>query len=190
MTGGAGPKVGRKPGPEPFAKKYVTREIAAGSSEIASLKTQDRCIDARLDALETWASNNGQPALTKIQLRPLLWSLHSSAWEVAKVGQAASHMSVEQQIQFADLYDRLANEREIILSERAAWVRIDAIANRKSLDDAHFSRLQDEIAEAREYARARRLNYQSLDATAQELAIKPLQLVRGGQRNDDLCQPL
>jgi hypothetical protein len=168
----------------------LRREIAYDVGALESLKAQDGCIKQRLDALDAWAQAADRP-LAHASRTPLLWSIRSTAWDVAKTGQVASHFPLEERLEYARMYDLLANEWGFIQGERAAWIRIDALANSSVRSPDHLARLRDAVADARELGRIRFGNRVFVDPAANELGIKPDNIRPPSGRSDkELCEPI
>jgi hypothetical protein len=168
----------------------LRQEIAQDLGRLESLKAQNGCIRRRLDALDSWAAAGNRP-LARPSRAPTLWSIRSSVWDVAKTGQVASHFPLEERLGYARMYDLFANEWSFIQGERAAWERIDALANSGLRDADHLVRLRDAAAEARELGGVRYSNHVSVDTAADELGIKPLTIREQTERaNAELCKPI
>ncbi|HEY1930006.1 MAG TPA: hypothetical protein VGG92_21250 [Caulobacteraceae bacterium] len=168
----------------------LRQEIAHDLGALESLKTENSCIGRRLDALNTWAAA-GDRQLARPSQTPLLWTIRSSVWDVAKTGQVASHFPLEERLSYARMYDLLTNEWSFIQGERAAWERIDALANSGVRDADHLVRLRDAVADARELGRIRFNNHVYVDPAADELGIKPEKIVPPpGRALDNLCEPI
>lgn len=165
----------------------LRQEIAHDLGALASLQTENDCIHRRLDA---WAAAGDRP-LARPSQTPLLWTIRSSVWEVAKTGQVASHFPLEERLGYARMYDLLVNEWSFIQGERTAWERIDALANAGLRDPEHMARLRDAVADARELGRIRFNNHVYVDPAAVELGIRPEQIsAPAGRALDTLCQPI
>jgi len=168
----------------------LRQEIAYDLSALASLKAENGCIQQRLDALDAWAAAGARP-LTHPSRTPLLWTIRSSVWEVAKTGQLASHLPLDEQLSYARMYDILGNEWGFIQGERTAWEHINALVNSGVRDADHLARLRDEVANARELGRIRFGNHVFVDAAAGELGIMPANIRRvAGRGLGELCKPI
>jgi hypothetical protein len=168
----------------------LRQEIAHDLGALKSLEIENGCIDQRLDALDRWAASGDRP-LARPSRTPLLLTIRSSAWEVAKTGQAASHFPLEERLSYARMYDLLSNQWTFIQSERAAWFRIDALANSGMRDADHLARVRDAVADAREIGGIRLRNRYFVDPVADELGLKPDKLPwPPGHSAGELCKPI
>ena len=171
-------------------RSALRQEIAHDLGALESLKAQDGCIQRRLDALDAWAAA-GSRSLARPSRTPALWTIRSSVWDVAKTGQVASHFPLEERLSYARMYDLLSNEWSFVQGERAAWFRIDALANSGVRDAEHLARLRDAVADAREVGRIRLGNHIYVDPAADELGIKPEKISwPSGHGSDELCKPI
>ena len=168
----------------------LRQEIAHDLGALDSLKLENPCIQQRLDALDAWAAKNNRP-LVEPSRTPLLWTIRSSTWEVAKTGQNAAHFPLQEQLSYAQMYDLLTNEWGFVQAERVAWEHIDALANSGEHDAGHMTRLRDAVAEARELARIRLGNQAIVDPAAEALGIMPEKIPSPAGRDlKSLCKPI
>ena len=159
------------------AREAVNSELASDSGRLASAASQDDCADVRLKLLEDWAAGKARidsANLASIDNRPLIATLRASAWDIAKTGAVASHMSVADRLAYATIYDQIANQMTVIQGERAAWIQLGRYAGKVTLDAQEARELREDIGLIRANASARRLNTPRIEAAIAQLGVKPI----------------
>jgi len=171
------------------AMAAIRDELARDAAALRGLGAQDVCIDKRLALLADWSRGRVQinsEHLTDMDGRPRLWSLYSSAWEVAKTGTVAAHIPIEERNKLASLYDQIANQEEHIWRERDDWTALVRFAGADRLDAEEAKALRGAIAVIRTQAAQRRFNTPDLVQAIADLGIKPDQTLAP---NAALCDP-
>jgi hypothetical protein len=176
------------------AREAIAGELAFDVGSIRLIASQDACIDARLDLLDAWADGKAQietAHLASIDNRPLLRNLRLTAWEIAKTGAVAAHMSVADRMAYAGVYEALTNQLEITQAERRAWLEFGRYAGKGALDRDEARRLKEDVGMARADASGRRLNAPGIEAAVARLGTKsgPLPPFPKGRGPRDLCGP-
>jgi hypothetical protein len=175
------------------AREAVNAELASDAGRLASTASQDRCADVRLKLLEGWAAGKTRidsTNLASIDNRPLLSALRASAWEIAKTGAVAAHMSVKDRLAYAAVYDQIANQMTIIQGERAAWIQLGRYAGKVTLDEAEARELREVIGLIRANADGRRLNTPRIEASIARLGVAPSpDNLPPGRGPNSLCAP-
>jgi len=165
-------------------------ELSIDRARVEQNLAQDRCIIARLDAIDRWAST--APATSRIAKpdRPFLWNNHSSTWDIAKTSPAATHLSLSEQLKYAGAYDTMANEQRYLFGEQESWTEL--AASLVSADEPQNRALvKRQVASARLRLAARISNTNALVQRLDDLDIRPDR--RGlnvAVDVDRLCQPL
>jgi hypothetical protein len=171
------------------AMAAIRSELARDAAALQGLGAQDVCIDKRLALLADWSRGNVQinnEHLTDMDDRPRLWSLYSSAWEVAKTGTVAAHIPIEERNKLASLYDQIANQEAHIWRERDDWTALVTFAAADRLDAEDAKALRGAIAVIRTQAAQRRFNTPDLVQAIADFGIKPNQTLAP---NSALCDP-
>jgi hypothetical protein len=177
------------------AREGLHRELAFDAGRVLNAASQDHCVDRRLALLADWAGGRRQIDSSQLDTdrnRPLLGAFRSSAWDVAKTGQAVSHMSVEEQNRLATAYELFANQQSLLQQEREAWVRLGRYAGKATLEPEEARRLREDVAAARVIAAMRRINEEPIKRAISALGVKPsgVNVVPRGRSFEDLCAPL
>ncbi len=165
----------------------IRSELARDAAALQGFGTQDACIDKRLALLADWSRGNvhiNSEHLADMDSRPRLWSLYSSAWEVAKTGTVAAHIPVEERNKLASLYDQIANQEAHIWRERDDWTALARFACADKLDAEEAKALRGAIAVIRTQAAQRKFNTPDLVQAIADFGIKPDQTL---PPNSALC---
>jgi hypothetical protein len=175
------------------AREAVNAELASDGGRLALTASQDVCADARLKLLEDWTDGKARidsTNLASIDNRPLIPTLRTSAWDIAKTGAVASHMSVPDRLAYAIIYDMMANQMTEIQGERAAWIQLGRFAGKGALTAGEARDLREYIGLIRANASVRRLNTPKVEAAIVELGVKPTaDTFAPGRGPRDLCSP-
>lgn len=175
-------------------REALKAEIAVNLGGEANIQQQEPCIDHRLAELTAWyrTGRGGQlRSEDALANRPILWQPLRSVWEVAKSGQVASHLPLEERLQFAKLYDRFANYTDYILKERDAWNELLRIDASKELDQVDRRDLGRAISLVRSLEASRRMNYDRIAESSAPFDVKPApHRAPPGWSVGVLCRPL
>lgn len=175
------------------AREALNAELASDAGRLVSAAGQDECADVRLKLLEDWTTGKASiesTNLASIDNRPLIAALRASAWDVAKSGAVASHMSVADRLTYAAIYDQIANQMTVIQGERAAWIQLGRFAGKGALNPEEARELREDIGLVRAYAGGRRLNTPKIEAAIAQLGLKPSpDRFPPGRGLRDLCAP-
>jgi hypothetical protein len=158
------------------AREAFAEELAYDVGALRREVEEDPCIRQRLDLLDAWADGRVQIESTHLYAvnnRPQLWTLRSSAWEVAKAGEVASHMPLRERIAYAAAYDRLVNQQSQTLQERTSWLQLGRYAGKTTLRASEARRLKEDVAEARAWSERRSVNIPTIEHSVRELGVTP-----------------
>lgn len=173
------------------ARQALGHEIAYNIKALKLIDDENGCMTARLGELERWADGAG-PKPEAAGRHPVLWTLSTSAWDVANSGQVVAHFPLDQKLGFARAYASFDNEREAVAEERTAWANIVAIAADAKLDDSDRRELRHAIGLARTVSGRRRGNAALAERQASPLAIDGPgpEIVKGGAADPArICGP-
>jgi hypothetical protein len=175
------------------AREAINAELAWNATSLAIDAVQDPCIDARLSTLAAWADGKARvdsANLASIDNRPLLRNLRFTAWDIAKTGAVAAHMSVAERLSYAGIYELLSNEKEVVDAERRAWVEFGRYAGADRLDPDAARQLKGDVGLARADASGRRINTPYALASLAKLGVRPgAASYPPGRTARDLCEP-
>ncbi|HEX4739116.1 MAG TPA: hypothetical protein VH331_16310 [Allosphingosinicella sp.] len=171
-------------------QRALRSELADSRARWEDMRAEDSCESKRLDALERWLA--AAPATSRLPaaFSPMLWNMHSSAWDLAKTSPAANSISLHERLIYASLYDAINNWRSYLDEERNNAVQLNAlIATANQPEHRHEAALRIDVA--RQYVRRRQRNYTYFFTRLDQLRIAPdaSQLTIAHDPHV-LCQPL
>jgi hypothetical protein len=174
-------------------RETIRSELARDLGVVELAAQQDLCQDQRVALLDAWADGKAQVVsrnLGSMENRMLMPRLRDTAWEVAKSGAVATHMSPSDRLLYGDLYDRLATETLIIDGERDAWRQLGRYVGKTTLSGDEARRLKEDLGMIRSAISARRYNKADLEQRIGALGIKPASPhYPPGRGPRDLCEP-
>ncbi len=175
------------------ARQALATELAKNAGAVEEMSAQDACLAQRLQLLQRWASGGATIDSTNLDApdnRPVLRTLTTSAWEVAKASDVAAHMPISERNAYAAANDGITNQQQRVVREREAWLQLARYAGKGKLEHADALRLREDIATARALAADRQANSDTLIHRARELGVQPSRDVRypSGRSVRDLCR--
>jgi hypothetical protein len=177
-------------------QRGVRAELANDRARWDSIHQQAPCALERLAALDEWV-RSAPPSARLVDLRgPRIWSLHLSAWDMAKGSNAFEYVPLSDRLRYSELYDAMLNLQVSILNSLAEWKRISALAANADQSSSRQG-LREAVASARyDVLYRERVNYIFLSKRFDGLGIKPdasgLTTASTGDNVDarELCAPL
>ena len=167
----------------------IRKELSVDAAALKGLEGQDACIDKRLALLADWTQGKAQIDSTHLaswENRPHLWSLGSSAWDVAKTGDVAGHLPFETRVRLASIYADIANLEPHIWRERDDWTQLARAEAKAPLDHAAAQTIRENISVIRTETFQRRFNVEDLLTEISEFGIKSDGVY---PPNTSLCNP-
>jgi len=153
-------------------REAMRSELAIDRTRVEINLAQDRCINARLDAVLRWSASAPAGARIPNAHGPLLWNYHTSTWDITKTSPTAGHFSLKEQLMYAGAYDSIANEQRYLFEEQGSWA--DLLATLASADRPESrGKIEHDVAIARLHLRTRDSNGRSLLSQLDKLGIKP-----------------
>ena len=153
-------------------RSALKAELADTRARWEFMRAADACERQRLDALQKWMT--AAPAASHLSnaFNPMLWNMHSAAWDLAKISPAVEHVSLDERLVYASLYDAIVNWRGYIDEERNNAVQLNALL---ATGDQPQHRLDAKmrIDIARQYVTRRQRNYAYFFTRLDRLRIKP-----------------
>lgn len=175
------------------AREAITRELSFDLTSLQTSAAQDACIDKRLDLLEAWADGKthiNSAHLAAMDNRPLLRNLRATAWDITKTGAVAAHMPVDDRLAYADVYEMIANQKDINTAQRTAWGAFGRYAGKTRLTPDEGRRLKEDVGAARAAASGFRFNAPGLQDKLIHLGAIPGKVTYpAGRSATDLCEP-
>jgi hypothetical protein len=176
------------------ARRAMGEELGYNASVLRLVVDQDACVQKRLDLLTAWAEGRGRIDSSKLVVPvnlPLLPSLRSSAWEVAKSAEVAAHIPLQERVTYAAMYDDILNQETVIRDARDAWRALSRYAGKSSLDPADARRLVEDVAAERGLENRLKSNALISRATLESLGVKSDRVYTvPGRSVVDMCRPL
>ncbi len=165
-------------------------ELADGRARWENMRAADRCASRRLDALERWLASAPPGARVEHAYPVFLWSMHSSAWDIAKTSPAAARIPLNERLTYASLYAGIDNWRELLGEERVNSEALSALFATAYLPD-NRRQIPVHLAAARIELHRRQINYPYFFERFDQLRIRPdaSQLTVASDPNR-LCGPL
>src|SRR6185503_13543841 len=108
-------------------ERALRSELADSRARWEDMRAGDICEAKRLDALERWLATAPATARLPDAFGPMLWNMHSSAWDLARTGPAANSISLHERLIYASLYDAINNWRSYLDEERNNAVQLNAL---------------------------------------------------------------
>lgn len=122
--------------------------------------------------------------------RPMLWNMHSSAWDIAKTSAVAGRIPLEERLTLASLYGAIDNWRDYLAEERANAVRLRALL--ATADQPENRRqIAEHVDVARNSVERRQRNYSYFFTRMDALDIAPdASGMTITTDSEEMCHPL
>jgi len=171
-------------------RSALRAELADDRARWEDMRAADHCTMQRLDALDRWAASAPDGVRLDRSFRLMLWNMHSSAWDIAKMSRAAGSIPLDERLAYADIYAAIDNWREMLAEERINAVTLSALPSSADQPESR-KQIPLHVAKARIFLRRRADNYPYLFKRFDELKIRsdPTQLTIARDPKA-LCQPL
>src|SRR5690349_7590032 len=108
-------------------RQALRAELADTRARWEFMRAADVCETQRLDALERWTTNAPVSSHLHDAFSPMLWNMHSAAWDLAKTSPAVERISLDERLVYASLYDAIINWRAYLDEERNNAVQLNAL---------------------------------------------------------------
>lgn len=153
-------------------RSALRAELADTRARWEFMRSADACEARRLDALERWTMT--APATSRVRggFNPMLWNMHSAAWDLAKTSPAIEQVSLDDRLLYASLYDAVDNWRTYLDEERGNAVQLNALLATGD-QPGHRGEAQMRIDVARQYVARRQRNYVYFFTRLDRLRIAP-----------------
>ena len=108
-------------------RQSLRAELADGRARWEIMRAADRCTPKRLDVLNHWLAT-APPNATLQHAFPLyLFSMHSSAWDIAKSNPAIDQLPLRERLTYASLYAAIDNFRGYFDIQRANVLQLSGL---------------------------------------------------------------
>jgi hypothetical protein len=160
-------------------RQALRAELADSRARWEDMRAGDVCAFKRLDALQRWLATAPANARLPNAYNPMLWNMHSGAWDIAKTSPATEQIPLAERLTYASLYDASNNWREYLNEERNNAVQLTALLATAEQPE-HRRDIGMRIDVARLYLQRRernlpyfftRLDQLGIDADASQLTI-------------------
>jgi hypothetical protein len=173
------------------AREALRAELGSDAGSLEAIATQDKCVDARLMLLQSWAEGRARlnsAHLASMDSRPLLYTLPTTVWDATNASTIANQMPINERLRYASVYDAIENEKGHVLDERRAWDLLARYAGKQSLTAEESRSLLADLGSVRIRDDDRRFNAFGLLAEIAKFGVKPK---RPSQERDrrQLCSP-
>lgn len=158
------------------AQAALRRELAINFEAVNYRQQISPCVRRRVTELQNWIAEQrvGDRSPLPIQIgRPSSRVPLTSVWEVAKTGQVAAKMPIEDRLRFASIYDSLVLFDRMLISERDIWFTIGDFAGRSELAASELARLNGLVVRAAAFDEAITGNINQMKGRFHALRIQP-----------------
>jgi hypothetical protein len=171
-------------------RRALRGELADSRARWEDMRAGHDCANQRLDAIEQWLRTAGPRERLIGAYSPMLWNMHSSAWDLAKTSAVAEQIPLQERLLYASLYSAIDNWREYLNEERENAVQLNALLATADVPQ-HRADVGMRIDVARQYLTRRKRNYPYFFVRLDQLRIAPdaTQLTVSHDPRD-LCSPL
>jgi hypothetical protein len=153
-------------------RRALRAELADTRARWESMRDGDDCSLKRLDAIDRWARTAPPGARLQNAFSPMLWNMHSSAWDVAKTSAAAQHFPLDERLLYGSLYSAVDNWRVFLNDERGNAMQLGALAATADQPE-HRREIAMRVDMARQFIVRRHRNYAYFFTRLDALRIRP-----------------
>src|SRR5947209_4190165 len=147
-------------------------ELADSRARWEDMQAGHGCALKRLDAVEQWVRTAPSGERVVDGYSPMLWNMHSSAWDITKTSPAAELIPLDERLLYASLYSAVDNWREYLNEERDNAVQLSALLATADQPE-HRREVGLRIDVARQYLKRRQRNYPYFFTRLDQLRIQP-----------------
>ena len=147
-------------------------ELADTRARWEFMRAADQCEWQRLNAVQRWVNIAPSTSHLSNSFNPMLWNMHSAAWDLAKTSPAIERVSLDERLIYASLYDAIENWRVYLDEERNNAVQLNALLATGD-QPQHRGEAKMRIDIARQYVTRRQRNYAYFFTRLDRLGISP-----------------
>lgn len=153
-------------------RRALRAELADDRARWEFMRAADPCTVRRLNSIEHWLATAPMGKRVPDGFSPMLWNMHSSAWDIAKTSTVAGRIPLDERLTVASLYGAIDNWRDYLAEERANAVRLRALL--ATADQAENRRqIAEHVDVARNSVERRQRNYAYFFTRMDALRIAP-----------------
>ena len=139
-------------------RQSLRAELADDRARWEIMRATDRCSARRLDELDRWLATAPPNAMLQHPYPLFLWSLHSSAWDIAKSNPVIDQLPIRERLTFASLYAGIENFKGYFDIQRANTIELSGLFATASQPE-NRRQIPLLLYKARADLRLRRTNY-------------------------------
>lgn len=153
-------------------RRALIAELADSRARWEFMRSGDDCELRRLNALDAWIATAPANARVQNAFSPMLWNMHSAAWDLAKTSPAVDQISLGERLVYASLYAAIDNWRVYLDEERNNAVQLNALLATADQPD-HRREAELRMNVARQYVARRQRNYTYFFTRLDRLRVAP-----------------
>ena len=108
-------------------RQSLRAELADSRARWENMRAADACATRRLDTLAHWLATAPPNATIQRPYPLFLWSMHSSAWDIARSNPAINRLPLQERLTFASLYAAIDNFRGYFDIQRANVIQLSGL---------------------------------------------------------------
>ncbi|MBA2936502.1 hypothetical protein HZF05_20670 [Sphingomonas sp. CGMCC 1.13654] len=158
------------------AREALKAELDHDLGTMTFRVAEQDCVDRRLNAVDSWVASwrAGRPITLTDDIHGIsFYHVRSSVWDIVKSGQTAAQMPLDDQLDYARLYDVLMNLDRFQAQELDAWGTLNEFNGAHQLSDADLRLIHKQVLSIRSMSGNYVVNLHGLAETAARLGLKP-----------------
>lgn len=173
-------------------QKALAVEIGTTLGTYEYRQLQDECARKRLAEVELWWQrwHDGQRQQLDGPIGlPLSLAIPTSVW-ASRTADITGHLSLQQRLVYARIYDEIANNNTHRLAERDAWLQLASYEGAEELDPQDLVRIRGLVNQARLRQEWFNINSARVRRYASELGIRPIWDRTWVKPDDAICRSI
>ena len=175
------------------ARVALDRELALNLESVLLRRQIAPCVERRIADLRQWivAEPSGHTFAIPAEIgRPGTYTISASVWDVTQAGEVAAKMPLDDRLRYANLYDALATQSRLQMSERDIWFDVGDYAGLAEVPPLELARLRGLVSRAAAFDEALRNNLPRALEMFASLGIKSTHESSGPMlARRAICQP-
>ncbi len=153
-------------------RQSLRAELANSRARWEEMRAADDCATKRLDALDHWLATAPLNATLQHPYPLFLWSMHSSAWDIAKSNPVINQLPLRERLTYASLYAGIDNFRNYFDIQRTNVLQLSGLFATANQPE-NRRQIPLLLYKARAELRLRQENYPYFFSRFDELRIAP-----------------
>lgn len=150
-------------------RQSMINELAMDRARWEATHRDIPCTLSRLDEVRAWAAHPGSDKLESFD-RPFIWTMHDSAWQIARSSPTMTVLPLKQRDDLADLYFVIEIQQRIIEKTEDTLTHVDAMAKTADRPTSRDS-LPETVIQAQALLRALESNFDYLEEKFDSLQV-------------------